>query len=89
MGTPATAIPFVQRYMPPALANELTRQINNGADAKKLLACGVSVPLANELASQITLGASEPVNAVQRLMAVGLPGAQAQCVVDSIAAATA
>lgn len=81
---------FIPVGAPPVQAQELATAIDAGGSAsiERLMNLGgFDATLATELKSQIGLGASEPLNCTERLMALGMPGALAKKVTDAIAAA--
>ena len=68
------------------LASQIAAETGN---AKRLHAIGFSAAQAKELVSQITLGATPPTNAANRLAYVGVPAEVASVIVDGIATASA
>lgn len=69
---------------------ELVAQITaETGNAKRLVGIGFPTTVAKELASQITLGATPPVNAVGRLCAIGVEPQTADLIVAAIATASA
>lgn len=82
---PTVATDFIARGMNHIQASELAGQIDGTPSAAKLLALGFSVPLANELAAQMTAGTGVTLN----LMALGMPAALAEKVAADITTAGA
>lgn len=74
---------FVARGMNHVQAVELASQIDGTPSAGNLIALGFSVPLANELAAQMTAGTGVTAN----LMSMGLPPMLAEKVAADITTA--
>lgn len=74
------ATDFISNGMNPEQASQLASQMNGSADAGALVRYGFSVPLANELAAQITATTGN----ISNLMALGVPGALAKKISDDI-----
>jgi hypothetical protein len=80
---------FISRGMPSEPAKAISGQIDATGDAVALMARGIPQALASEIVFQIGEEGTPPANAVNRLMALGMPGIQAEQVVAAIAEANA
>lgn len=82
------AITFMRLGMEANAAKEFARQATaKSADIPKLMTiCKFPAPAATEVAARITAGATQPTNAAERLMGVGVPPTLAAAMITGITA---
>lgn len=82
------AITYMRLGLPAGPATEVARQMTaKSADVPLLMELGkFSAPTATEIAARITAGNTQPSNAAERLMGVGVPATLAKAMITGITA---